>query len=69
MMGGHAVFSLDGEAVDAPAGTLMFGRAPSLIRSAGATVDGTSIRAVGAWLRVPYEISRRERDLSRDRDD
>ncbi len=63
VMSGHTVFSVDGEAVEAPAGTLVFVRDPSLIRSAWATVDGTAILAVGARPGVPYEISRWERDL------
>jgi hypothetical protein len=63
VMSGHAIFTVDGETVDAPAGTLVFVRDPSLIRSARATLDGTSILAVGARAGVPYEISRWERDL------
>jgi hypothetical protein len=63
VMSGHAVFSVDGETLDAPAGTLVFVRDPSLIRSARATVDGTSILAVGARPGAPYELSRWERDL------
>jgi hypothetical protein len=65
VMSGHAVFSVDGETVDAPAGTLVFVRDPSLIRSARATVDGTAILAIGARPGVPYEISRWECDLPR----
>ena len=51
VMSGHAVFSVDGETVDAPAGTLVFVRDPAVIRSARATADGTAILAVGgpAW--------------------
>ncbi|HUA73679.1 MAG TPA: hypothetical protein VL988_02885 [Solirubrobacteraceae bacterium] len=63
VMSGHAVFSVDGETLDAPAGTLVFVRDPSLIRSARAKVDGTSILAIGARPGAPYEISRWERDL------
>ncbi|HTA14263.1 MAG TPA: hypothetical protein VK781_05340 [Solirubrobacteraceae bacterium] len=65
VMSGHAVFAVDGETVDAPAGTLVFVRDPGLIRSARATVDGTAILAIGARPGVPYEISRWERDLPR----
>jgi hypothetical protein len=64
VMSGHAVFSVAGETVDAPAGTLVFVRDPALIRSARATADGTTILAVGARPGAPYEISRWERDLS-----
>jgi len=42
---GHAVFEVDGEPVDAPAGTLVFAP-PSTKRSANATEDGTIIVAV-----------------------
>ena len=63
VMSGHAVFTVDGQEIDAPAGSLVFVRDPALIRSARATADGTSILAVGARPGVPYEISRWERDL------
>ena len=63
VMGGHAVFSVDGETVDAPAGTLVFVRDPALVRSARATADGTAILAIGGRPGVPFEISRWERDL------
>lgn len=63
VMSGHAVFTVDGETVDAPAGTLVFVRDPGLIRSARATVDGTAILAIGARPGAPYGISRWERDL------
>jgi hypothetical protein len=63
VMSGHAVFTVDGETVDAPAGTLVFVRDPALIRSARAEVDGTAILAVGARPGAAYEISRWERDL------
>jgi hypothetical protein len=62
---GHAIFSVDGETVDAPAGTLVFVRDPGLIRSARATADRTAILAIGARPGVPYEISRWELDLPR----
>jgi hypothetical protein len=63
VMAGHAVFSVDGETVDAPAGTLVFVRDPALVRSARATADGTAILAIGGRPGVPFEISRWERDL------
>jgi hypothetical protein len=63
VMSGHAVFSVGGEDVDAPAGTLVFVRDPDLIRSARATVDGTAILAIGGRPGAPFEISRWERDL------
>ena len=63
VMSGHAVFTVGGEVVDAPAGTLVFVRDPDLLRSAQATVDGTVILAIGGRPGVPYKISRWERDL------
>ena len=61
VMSGHAVFTVDGEDLDAPIGTLVFVRDPALIRSARATVDGTAILAIGGRAGVPFEISRWER--------
>jgi mannose-6-phosphate isomerase-like protein (cupin superfamily) len=58
--GGHAVFTIDGEEVDAPTGTLVFVRDPALLRSARATVDGTAIVAVGARVGAPFTVSRWE---------
>ena len=63
VMSGHAAFTVDGEAIDAPAGTLVFVRDPALIRSATATADGTSILAIGGRPGVPFEVSRWERAL------
>jgi hypothetical protein len=62
VMSGHAVFTVGGQDVDAPAGTLVFVRDPALIRSARATVDGTAILAVGARPGMPYELARWERE-------
>ena len=61
VMSGRAVFTVDGEDLDAPAGTLVFVRDPALVRSARATVDGTAILAIGGRPGVPFEISRWER--------
>ena len=61
VMSGHAVFTVDGEDVDAPVGTLVFVRDPALIRSARATADGTSILAIGGRPGAPYAVSRWER--------
>ncbi len=63
VMSGHAVFTVDGEAIDAPAGTLVFVRDPALIRSARAAVDGTAILAVGGRPGAPWQMSRWESDL------
>jgi len=63
VVSGHAVFTVDGQDVDAPAGTLVFVRDPALIRSARATVAGTSILAVGGRPGAAYELSRWEQSL------
>jgi tetratricopeptide (TPR) repeat protein len=51
---GHARFELDGEHVDAPAGTFVFAR-PSVKRTAFADEPGTTILAVGATPGKVYE--------------
>ena len=58
---GHALFTVDGNEIDAPAGTLVFVRDPAVIRSARATVDGTALLAVGGRA-GPFAISRWERE-------
>ncbi|HMK92653.1 MAG TPA: hypothetical protein VK576_06615 [Thermoleophilia bacterium] len=63
VMSGHAVFTVDGDDLDAPAGTLVFVRDPGLIRGARATADGTAILAIGGRPGTVYKISRWERDL------
>jgi hypothetical protein len=64
VMSGHAVFTIDGEEIDAPAGTIVFVRDPALLRFARATADGTAILAVGGRPGAPYEVSRWEQPLS-----
>jgi len=59
---GHALFTVDGNEIDAPAGTLVFVRDPAVIRSARATVDGTALLAVGGRAGAPFAISRWERE-------
>jgi hypothetical protein len=63
VMSGHAVFTVDGVDIDAPAGTLVFVRDPALIRSARATADGTSLLAVGGRPGRAFRLSRWEQDL------
>jgi mannose-6-phosphate isomerase-like protein (cupin superfamily) len=63
VMSGHAVFVIDGEEIDAPAGTLVFVRGPSVKRGARATADGTSILAVGGRPGVPFAVSRWEQEI------
>jgi hypothetical protein len=62
-MTGHAVFTVDGEEIDAPAGTIVFVRDPALLRAARASADGTAIFMVGAPAGVPYTVSRWEAPL------
>jgi hypothetical protein len=54
---GHATFTLDGDDVDAPAGTLVFARDPAVRRGARATQDGTLVLAVGSDPVAPYAVS------------
>src|SRR3954464_6291257 len=51
---GRATFELDGERVDAPAGTLVFVR-PAVTRTAFAEEPGTPLVAVGGTPGKPYE--------------
>ena len=44
---GHATFSLDGEEIDAPQGTVVFIRDPKVRRSAVAVEPGTTVLAIG----------------------
>ena len=64
VMSGHAVFTVAGEDIDAPAGTLVFVRDPALPRSARATADGTAILAVGARPGAAYKVSRWEQAMA-----
>jgi tetratricopeptide (TPR) repeat protein len=44
---GRATFAVDGEAIDAPAGTVVFVHDPAAKRGAVAEEDGTTVLAVG----------------------
>jgi hypothetical protein len=63
VIAGHALFTVDGEEIDAPAGTIVFVRDPALLRAARATVDGTTVLAVGGPAGAPYAVSRWETEL------
>ena len=63
VMTGHAVFTVDGEEIDAPAGTIVFVRDPALLRAARATADNTAIFMVGAPAGVPFTVSRWDASL------
>ncbi len=54
---GRATFSLDGEEVDAPAGTLLFVRDPAVRRSAVAAEADTAVLAVGGAPGVAYRVA------------
>ncbi len=47
VVAGHATFTLDGEELDAPAGTLVYLRDPAVKRAAKAIVPGTTVLAIG----------------------
>jgi tetratricopeptide (TPR) repeat protein len=51
---GHAAFSVDGEEVDAPVGTIVFVRDPAATRGAVAREPGTTVLAVGGKPGVAY---------------
>ena len=48
VLDGHAEFTVDGETIDAPRGTLVFVRDADVRRGAVARDDGTTVLAVGA---------------------
>jgi tetratricopeptide (TPR) repeat protein len=48
VLGGRATFTVDGEEVDSPAGTLVFVNAPAAKRKAVAVEAGTTVLAIGA---------------------
>jgi tetratricopeptide (TPR) repeat protein len=57
VLAGRATFTLDGEALDAPAGTIVFIRDPDVRRHARAEEPGTSVLAVGGPRDAAYEPS------------
>ncbi len=57
---GHAVFTLDGEEVDAPAGTVVAVHDPAVRRGARALTAGTTALAVGGAPGRPFEVSKWE---------
>src|SRR5688500_8341811 len=54
VVNGHAMFELDGDRVDAPAGTFVFAR-PAVTRTAFAEEAGTTIVALGATPGKAYQ--------------
>ena len=63
IVAGSGRYRIDGEEIDAPAGTIVFVRDPALLRAARATADDTTIFMVGGPAGVPYTISRWETSL------
>lgn len=57
VLAGRATFELDGESVDAPAGTLVFVRDPAVKRHATAAEPSTSVLAIGGRRGEGYEPS------------
>lgn len=61
VVSGHATFTVNGEEIDAPAGTMVFVRDPAAVRSAEAKEPGTTVFMVGgkpgeAFFAVPREV-------------
>jgi hypothetical protein len=54
---GRARFTLDGEELDAPAGTFVFLPDSTVLRVAVAEEEGTLVLAVGGWPDRPFEPS------------
>jgi tetratricopeptide (TPR) repeat protein len=57
VVSGRATFTVDGEEVDAPPGTLVFLDDPKERRSAVATEDGTTVLAIGGARGEAYRVS------------
>jgi mannose-6-phosphate isomerase-like protein (cupin superfamily) len=55
VLSGQAEFTVGGETVDAPAGTIVFVRDPATERGAKAIADGTLVLTAGAKPGEPYE--------------
>jgi mannose-6-phosphate isomerase-like protein (cupin superfamily) len=60
VLSGRATFTVDGETLDAPAGTVVFIRDPEVKRHARAAEDGTAVLAVGGPRDGVYEQSQWE---------
>ena len=54
---GRAIFTVDGDEVDAPAGTFVYVPTPGVRRKAVATEPGTTVLAVGGWPGRPFTVS------------
>ena len=54
---GHATFTVGGDEIDAPHGTLVFVSDPETRRSAVAKVAGTTVLVMGARPGQPFEVA------------
>jgi tetratricopeptide (TPR) repeat protein len=57
VVSGHATFTIEGEEVDAPTGTLVFVRDPAVKRAAVAHEAGTTLLCVGGRPGQPFRVS------------
>src|SRR3954451_20190239 len=57
VLAGRATFTVGGEEIDAPAGTIVFVRDHALKRVARSEEEGTTVLAVGGWPDKPFEPS------------
>ena len=57
VISGHATFTVDGEEIDAPPGTLVFLDEPTERRGAVANADGTAVLAIGGARGEAYRVS------------
>ena len=57
VLAGHAVFTVDGEEIDAPAGTLVHVPVPEAKRSAVAKEPGTTLLGLGGRPGEPYRLT------------
>jgi tetratricopeptide (TPR) repeat protein len=57
VLSGRATFTLDGEELDAPAGTVVFIRDPTVVRHARASEQNTQVLAVGGPRDDAYQVS------------
>ncbi len=57
VLSGRATFTLDGEEVEAPAGTIVFLPDGDVLRRAVSEEEGTTVLAVGGWPDKPFEPS------------
>ena len=57
VLAGRATFTVDGEQIDAPAGTIIFISDTTLKRMARSEQEGTTVLAVGGWPDKAFEPS------------